>query len=216
MRFKTFRQALRAPWAWAGIVAAALCAAAPHVAQAQIYAKVEGATDSGAIVLTDVPEDRSYRVVVSAPPAGSPVATARSASAPGRLPPAPEIRSLATAAAHANLVDPALVQAVIGVESAYNPRAVSNKGAMGLMQLMPGTASRFGVRDVFDARDNINGGARYLRYLLNLFDNNLELALAAYNAGENAVIRAGYRVPNYPETRAYVPKVMTLYHQFKG
>lgn len=101
-----------------------------------------------------------------------------------------------------------LLHAVIAVESAYLPNAVSPKGAQGLMQLMPATAQRFGVADPFDPRDNVRGGARYLKWLLERFEGDLSLAIAGYNAGEEAVIRAGYRIPSYAETRRYVPRVM--------
>ena len=106
---------------------------------------------------------------------------------------------------------PELLHAVVRVESAYDPKAVSAKGAVGLMQLMPATAKRFWVSDREDPRQNLNAGARYLRELLGRFDNDLTLALAAYNAGENAVIRYGNRVPPFPETRDYVRKVQDLY-----
>ena len=112
-------------------------------------------------------------------------------------------------------IDAALVHAVINAESGYNPVAVSRAGAQGLMQLMPGTAKRYAVKDVFDPKQNINGGARYLHDLLVMFDNNLELAIAAYNAGENAVIRHGRKIPPYRETQAYVPKVLRLYDQYR-
>jgi soluble lytic murein transglycosylase-like protein len=108
-------------------------------------------------------------------------------------------------------VDPELVKAVIQVESNYNHRAVSRKGAKGLMQLMPGTALRYGVRSVFDPQQNIQGGVRYLKDLLSLFDSDLELALAAYNAGEKHVQRFN-AVPNFVETRNYVRKVLALYN----
>ncbi|MEN8215636.1 MAG: lytic transglycosylase domain-containing protein [Pseudomonadota bacterium] len=111
-------------------------------------------------------------------------------------------------------LEQALLHAVIQTESAYNPKAVSPKGAVGLMQLMPGTAKRFGVKDRTDAASNVYGGARYLRHLLKLFNNNMELALAAYNAGENAVKRYGNKIPPYRETRNYVRKVMRLYHTY--
>lgn len=101
-----------------------------------------------------------------------------------------------------------LVHAVIQAESSYNPRAVSHAGAVGLMQLMPATAKRFGVSDSKNPRQNIDGGVRYLKFLLNYFDNNLKLAVAGYNAGENAVIRHGRKIPPYKETRRYVTKVM--------
>jgi soluble lytic murein transglycosylase-like protein len=101
---------------------------------------------------------------------------------------------------------PQLIHSVIKVESNYNPWAVSPKGAFGLMQLIPATARRFGVSNVFDPEDNINGGAKYLKYLLGLYDGNYTLALAAYNAGEAAVARYG-AVPPYPETVNYVRQV---------
>ena len=111
---------------------------------------------------------------------------------------------------------PELLHAVVRVESAYDPRAVSSKGAVGLMQLMPATAERFGVSDREDPQQSLTGGASYLRELLALFDDDLTLALAAYNAGENAVIRNGNAVPPYPETQNYVRKVTSLYRQQTG
>jgi soluble lytic murein transglycosylase-like protein len=105
----------------------------------------------------------------------------------------------------------ALIHAVIAVESNYNPRALSGKGAQGLMQLMPATARRFGVTDSFDPRVNILAGSRYLRWLMDYFEQDLELTVAAYNAGEKAVVQAGRRVPKFPETEKYVPKVLALY-----
>ncbi len=106
-------------------------------------------------------------------------------------------------------VDPGLVEAIVAVESAFNPTAVSVKGAMGLMQLMPQTAVRYGVADPFDPKQNVHGGIRYLRDLLLRFENLLH-ALAAYNAGEGAVLR--YQgLPPYPETHAYVRKVLERY-----
>jgi soluble lytic murein transglycosylase-like protein len=108
-------------------------------------------------------------------------------------------------------MQPELLHAVVRAESAYDPRAISSKGAVGLMQLMPATAQRYGVSDRRDPSQNLRGGARYLRDLLSLFENDLTLALAAYNAGENAVIRHGRRVPPYPETERYVEKVRAFY-----
>lgn len=108
-------------------------------------------------------------------------------------------------------VDPRLVKAVIQVESAFNPEAVSYKGARGLMQLMPGTAKRFGVKNANDADENIRAGCEYLAFLLKMFANDMTRALAGYNAGENAVVR--YRgVPPYEETQLYVQKALTVYH----
>ena len=108
-------------------------------------------------------------------------------------------------------VDPVLVRAVIVVESNFDPRCVSHKGARGLMQLMPETAKRYGVRDIFDVEQNIRGGVRYLADLLEMFPNDLSRALAAYNAGENAVLRYG-GIPPYGETQAYVRNVLSDYH----
>lgn len=108
---------------------------------------------------------------------------------------------------------PALLHAVIKAESAYDPRALSRTGAKGLMQLMPGTAKRYGVYDSWDPRSNMTGGATYLRDLLIMFNNDLRLALAAYNAGENAVKRFGNSIPPYPETEAYVARVLDLYRE---
>ncbi len=112
-------------------------------------------------------------------------------------------------------VDKALVHAVISAESGYNPQAVSRAGARGLMQLMPETARRYGVRNSMDPTDNIYGGVKYLRDLLTMFKGNMELAVAAYNAGENAVIRYGLRVPPYTETLGYVPRVLDFYRKFQ-
>lgn len=114
-------------------------------------------------------------------------------------------------AARMHGLDARLVHAVIRAESGYNENAVSSKGAIGLMQLIPATAQRYGVVNSYDPTENISGGTRYLRDLLKMFNGNVELALAGYNAGENAVIRAGNRVPPYPETMAYVPKVLSFY-----
>ncbi len=114
-------------------------------------------------------------------------------------------------AAKAHGLDPKLLHAVIRAESGYNANATSAKGAMGLMQLIPGTAQRYGVVNSYDPIQNVFGGAKYLRDLLRMFNGNLELALAGYNAGENAVVRAGNKIPPYPETMAYVPKVLAFY-----
>jgi soluble lytic murein transglycosylase-like protein len=105
-------------------------------------------------------------------------------------------------------VNSELLHAVVRAESAYNAGAVSPAGATGLMQLMPATAARYQVQNIEDPTENLRGGARYLRELLNLFGNDLQLALAAYNAGENAVAQYGNRIPPYPETQRYVRKVL--------
>jgi Transglycosylase SLT domain len=113
-------------------------------------------------------------------------------------------------------LEPSLLHAIVTVESGYDAQAKSPAGAIGLMQLMPDTASRFGVKDIWDPLENLQGGARYLRYLLALFKNDMDLVLAAYNAGEGAVMQAGNKIPNYAETRAYVPSVLMQYEHHKG
>lgn len=113
-------------------------------------------------------------------------------------------------------VDPNLVKAIIKVESDFNKYAVSRKGAKGVMQLMPETARRHGVNDPFNPAQNIKGGVEYLDELMDMFDSDLELVLAAYNAGENAVVSHGYRIPPYSETRDYVDKVLIHYNHLKS
>jgi soluble lytic murein transglycosylase-like protein len=133
-----------------------------------------------------------------------------SIKAAGVLVPPTEIVRLVAETAAAYKVDPKLVLAVIAAESAFQTDAVSPRNARGLMQLMPETAQRFGVKNVFDAGENIRGGTQYLRWLLTYFEDDLSLTLAAYNAGEGAVARYG-GIPPFPETRAYVQKVRALY-----
>lgn len=125
--------------------------------------------------------------------------------------PPPEISNLVEKTADEHQVDPKLVHAIIQVESGYNSNAVSNKGAEGLMQLIPATAERYGVQNSFNPRQNIEGGVSYLKYLLGLFKGNVPLTLAAYNAGENAVIKKG-GIPPYAETVNYVQRVTDLYN----
>lgn len=112
-------------------------------------------------------------------------------------------------------VDPLLIKAMIKVESNFNPDAVSPQGAMGIMQLMPGTAERIGVSDPFDPVENIEGGVKYFNMLMGMFNNNMTLAIAGYNAGENAVIKYGYKIPPYDETIEYVNRVYAHYDYLK-
>ena len=113
-------------------------------------------------------------------------------------------------------LDSALIKAIIKAESNFNHRAVSRVGAQGLMQLMPKTASSMNVEDSFHPEKNIEGGARYLRYLLNTYKGNLDLALAAYNAGEKAVAKYNYNIPPYRETQNYVKRVYSFYKSYNG
>ena len=123
--------------------------------------------------------------------------------------PSVELKALIDGIAREVRVSPVLIHAVIAQESNFDQGAVSAKGALGLMQLLPQTASRFGVRRAFDPRENITAGALYLRWLADKFDNRLDLVLAAYNAGEQTVVRAGCQVPAYPETQNYVRRIMS-------
>jgi hypothetical protein len=166
----------------------------PALASDEIYYRRDA---NGALVLTNVPDRpdlRTYRGHGPLPVTSS----------------GEEFRELITRTAVKHGIHPDLVFAVAAVESNFNARAVSEKGAQGLMQLMPDTAARFGVADPFNPAENVLGGVRYMRYLLNLFNGDSRLALAAYNAGENVVL-AGGRVPPYPETRRYVDKVLKMF-----
>lgn len=130
---------------------------------------------------------------------------------PPRLSIPVSLKAIIEDAAKEYQLDPQLIHAIIRAESGYKTNAVSSKGARGLMQLMPDTGKRFGAFNLLDPRENIMAGSRYIKWLLDRFSGNLELALAGYNAGERAVIRAGFRVPPYIETKNYVPKVLHYY-----
>jgi len=140
---------------------------------------------------------------------GFPQLPAAEAEEPSAVP-SDRLDRIVRAAAERHKVDPALVKAVISTESGWNPRAVSNKGAVGLMQLIPGTAQRYGVGNPYDPAQNVEGGTTYLKWLLDRYDGDLTKSLAAYNAGEGSVDRWG-GVPAYPETRHYVQKVTDTY-----
>jgi soluble lytic murein transglycosylase-like protein len=174
---------------------------------AQIYG---GRTADDTVVLSNFRSNDTPTLVISATAAASAGDTAGK-SGPFRTTrmPAQLIRSIVDDVAGEVEVPVRLLHAVISVESDYDANAVSPKGAQGLMQLMPATARRFGVEDPFDPRENVRGGALYLKWLLDLFGGDLHLAIAAYNAGEQAVIKAGYRIPPYSETQKYVPRVMS-------
>lgn len=114
-------------------------------------------------------------------------------------------------ASRKNQLDPLLIYATMHTESTFKPRAMSPKGASGLMQLMPGTAARFGVTNIWDPRQNVEAGAKYMRFLLDMFNQDVRLALAGYNAGEGAVMRFGYRIPPFNETQEYVRRITARY-----
>jgi soluble lytic murein transglycosylase-like protein len=175
----------------------------------------------GSVELSNVPVEADYELLIAAPLLMNETALAAAPVSPGETngksgsavmlaTRVAQYRELVATAAKDSTVDARLLHAVIAVESGYNPQAISAKGAIGLMQLMPGTAKRYGIRDARDPTQNLQAGARYLRDLLKLFNNDINLTLAAYNAGENAVLRNGSRIPAYRETVAYVPKVLAV------
>ena len=178
-------------------------------AWADVYAYTDA---SGTTHYTNEPSGVKYAVVVESVKIPVNVAVPAVVNLPGK---AASYASIIEDVAADIGVDSALVHAVIKVESGYNPAAISKAGAQGMMQLMPGTAKRYGVKDPFDPQQNITGGVRYLRDLIDMFDQDLELAVAAYNSGENAVVRHGMQIPPFKETRAYVPKVLGLYGSYR-
>ena len=186
----------------------AVLIALPLVAGADIYKYVD---KYGRIHLSDKPAHDGYKRIVRTWKGWKEAQVAYRDSAKNRKRYAQAIDTVAKQ----NRLPRALVHAVITAESAYDPNAVSHAGAVGLMQLMPGTAERYGVRNRKDPLANVAGGTRYLRDLLKMFDNNLVLALAAYNAGENAVIKYGNKIPPYEETQTYVQRVLKYYNNYK-
>lgn len=176
-------------------------------AQADIFMFTD---DSGTPHFSDVPSDSRYKLFMYSEQSDVHVDVpqrALSVKSTNRELFTPEVKR----AASFYQLDEALLHAVIAAESGYNSHIVSRKGAVGLMQLMPDTARRYKVKNSFDPAQNIHAGAQYLSSLLAQFDNNIQLALAAYNAGENNVRKYGGRIPPFTETTAYVPKVMDLY-----
>jgi soluble lytic murein transglycosylase-like protein len=157
---------------------------------------------------TDIPDNNRYRLLDLSP---------RDRTASGDrydeqlLARATQYDAIIEHAAVSSAVAPDLLRAVIVVESGFNSRAKSKRGAVGLMQLMPATATRFGVSNPYDPRQNVHAGARYLKFLIDRFGHDIRLALAAYNAGEEAVDRNGGQIPPFDETRAYVPRVLRIY-----
>jgi soluble lytic murein transglycosylase-like protein len=189
----------------AAILFAMLLAAGGANAHTRIYTYVDA---DGVKHFTDRPDDSRYRLLSLSPremtQSGEHYNTALLARAS-------QYDAIIEKAASLSALEANLLRAVIVVESGFNSRAVSKRGAIGLMQLMPATASRFGVLNPYDARENVRAGARYLKFLMNRFGQNVRLALAAYNAGEDAVERSGGNIPPFTETMAYVPKVLKIY-----
>jgi len=165
----------------------------------------------GTPYFTDAPVEKSSRLLDSTP-AGRP----RSSFEKTAKASTPQWQSIVDGAASRYGLAPALVQAVIDVESHFNPDARSQKGAVGMMQLMPQTAARYGVRDAFDAYQNIDAGVRHLKTLIDACHGNVVLALAAYNAGRRAITSHQMRIPPYGETMIYVPKVLAHYETYRA
>jgi soluble lytic murein transglycosylase-like protein len=191
---------LRTAMAAVAMSAAAICSASPA-----IYKYVDAA---GLAHFTDKPDSTRYELFDL-----TRKGLTRSGDHydPGLLARAARYDAIIEAAAKSAGIEPNLLRAVIVVESGFNPRAVSKRGAVGLMQLMPATATRFGVSNRYDPQQNVRGGARYLGFLIDRFGQNVPLALAAFNAGEDAVDRSSGQIPPFIETREYVPKVMEIY-----
>jgi len=160
----------------------------------------------GVVHYSNVPADTRFELVLAAPREGK-------ESHGGPLQRSAAYSHIIDGAALANRLEPALITAVILAESGGDPQAVSKRGARGLMQLMPATARRYGVSNVFDPEQNIRAGAQYLADLGERYQNDLELMLAAYNAGPGAVDAQGGRIPPFGETLAYVPRVLQIYHR---
>ncbi len=182
-----------------------LLAASSVAANAKIYTYMDA---QGSRHYTDVPDNKRYRLLVLSPQDRTASGDRYDAQVLAR---ASQYDSIIEHAAVDAAVEPNLLRAVIVVESGFNSHAVSKRGAMGLMQLMPATASRFGVSNPYDAGQNVHAGARYLKFLIDRFGHDVRLALAAYNAGEEAVDRNGGQIPPFSETMAYVPRVLKIY-----
>jgi len=205
-------------WRWRSRLGGLLCTVALALAACDAVADIYRYADPrGVVHFTDKPTHPGYKLFMRTVAAAAPTrlsdvpASARPRPATTRVSGAKkEFAPLVVEASERWGVNPALVHAVITAESNYDPEAMSHAGAMGLMQLMPGTARRFGVNDPWDPQQNVHGGTRYLRELLDRF-RSLKLALAAYNAGEGAVEQYGNQVPPYSETQGYVDKVMSLF-----
>jgi len=191
------------------LFAAALIATALYATVAEAGSKIYTYVDADGVKhYTDVPDNNRYKLLVLSPQDRTESGQYYDMSLMAR---ATQYDSIIEKAALSASVEPNLLRAVIVVESGFNSRAVSKRGAVGLMQLMPATATRFGVSNPYDPRQNVHGGARYLKFLIDRFNQDIRLALAAYNAGEEAVDRNGGRIPPFTETMAYVPRVLKIY-----
>jgi soluble lytic murein transglycosylase-like protein len=188
-----------------------ICACAPYSAWADVYIDLSQADE---ISIGNAEPEKYYAIRIEEPIAAQalvlPDLDKQKNTATSQLPYHQEV----LLAANETAIEPALIHAVIATESQHNAHAKSNKGALGLMQLMPATARRFNVKDRNDPRQNILAGSRYLRELLNLYQGDLKLTLAAYNAGPGAVQKYSNQIPPYKETMRYVPKVLKFYEKY--
>jgi soluble lytic murein transglycosylase-like protein len=191
------------------LIATVLTASTAAAAHPKIYTYVD---EDGLRHYTDVPDNNRYRLLVLSPQDRTASGDRYDSMLLAR---ATQYDSIIETAALSSSVEANLLRAVIVVESGFNSRAVSKRGAVGLMQLMPATANRFGVSNPYDPRENVHAGAQYLKFLIDRFGQNIRLALAAYNAGEEAVDRNGGQIPPFTETMAYVPRVLKIYQQLK-
>lgn len=171
--------------------------------------------ENGVIHFSNVPTDKRYVPYTAANGAVVKKIIAGSRDRRPETPVKVQYSAVIDEIARTYALESALIHAMVSAESAYNATAVSKKGAAGLMQLMPETAQRYGATDRFDPVQNLHAGARYLSDLLKRFNGNVSLALAAYNAGENNVVKYGNQIPPFPETRTYVPRVLDLYHKYR-
>jgi soluble lytic murein transglycosylase-like protein len=183
------------------LAAAALCVLTPSLAQAQLYSWKDA---SGRLIISDVPRDAAAKVYDRVTYVGTQFGVTKAVANPGK---ASAYDDLIAEQSQRHSLEPGFVKAVIQAESAFNPFARSVKGAMGLMQLMPSTAAQYKVANAYDPAENIRAGVSYLKSLLTRFNNDVSLALAAYNAGPGAVEKYGNSVPPYKETRSYVSKI---------
>jgi hypothetical protein len=191
----------------AGFIAFAAIMSFPSLVRGQaLYSYLD---EQGVRVFTNIPPSRPVSDMRVTGASASQTPSQSSTFSPAQSFSSPYETIIEKYAAQYN-IDPALISSLISAESDFNTKAVSGKGAGGLMQLMPETASRLGVKDVFDPEQNIRGGVQHLRYLLDTFDNDLSLSLAAYNAGENLVQRLG-RIPDFKETHDYVRSITKKY-----
>lgn len=188
-----------------------ICACTPYSTRADVYVDLSQADETS---IGNAEPDTYYAIRIEEPVAAQALALSGSDNQKNTVTSQLPYHQEVLLAANETAIEPALIHAVIATESKHNARAKSNKGALGLMQLMPATARRFKVKDNNDPKQNILAGSKYLRELLNLYQGDLKLTLAAYNAGPGAVQKYSNQIPPYKETMRYVPKVLKYYKKY--